>query len=132
VAVSPDGSKVYVANAGSNNVSVIATVTDTVIDTVNVGEGPQGIAVSPDGSKVYVVNDVSDTVSVIATATNTVTGAPITVGSFPIAFGQFIGPAAAPPPGGPVQIPTLSGWALLVLAISMALLGAKWLAPARS
>lgn len=35
--------------------------------------------------------------SVIATATDTVLGSPIPVGSFPVAFGKFIGPAPAPP-----------------------------------
>ena len=34
VAVTPDGSKVYVANAGSNTVSVIDTATNTVIATI--------------------------------------------------------------------------------------------------
>ena len=37
VAVTPDGSKVYVANASSNNVSVIATATNTVTATIPVG-----------------------------------------------------------------------------------------------
>jgi YVTN family beta-propeller protein len=35
VALSPDGSKVYVANQGSNNLSVISTATDTVTGTVD-------------------------------------------------------------------------------------------------
>ena len=34
VAVTPDGSKVYVANQGSNSVSVIATASNTVTDTI--------------------------------------------------------------------------------------------------
>ena len=37
VAVTPDGSKVYVANAGSNSVSVISTATNAVTATVTVG-----------------------------------------------------------------------------------------------
>jgi YVTN family beta-propeller protein len=85
VAVTPDGSKVYVANFGSNTVSVIATATDTVIGSpIAVGARPEGVAVTPDGSKVYVANALSNTVSVIATATNTVTGSPIPVGRFPV------------------------------------------------
>lgn len=59
VAVSPDGSVVYVANAGEGNtlgttVSVISTATNKVIDTITVGREPSGIAVSPDGAKLYV------------------------------------------------------------------------------
>jgi YVTN family beta-propeller protein len=93
VAVTPDGSKVYVANQGSNNVSVIATATNTVVGSpITVGLVPFGVAVTPDGSKVYVANQFSNTVSVIATATNTVVGSPITVGKQPIAFGLFIQP----------------------------------------
>ena len=72
VAVSPDGTKVYVTNYESNNVSVIDTATNTVISTVDVGARPGGIAVSPDGTKVYVTNEFSSNVSVIDTATNAV------------------------------------------------------------
>jgi YVTN family beta-propeller protein len=91
VAVSPDGSKVYVTNGGSNSVSVIATATNTVSATIPVGTAPLGVAVSSDGSKVFVANLLSNTVSVIETAANTVT-ATISVGVEPIAFGIFIQP----------------------------------------
>src|SRR5262249_43415822 len=80
--VAPDGSKVYVANFGTN-ISVIATATNTVVVAVPVGIFPWGVAVTPDGSKVYVANHADGTISVIDTATNTVVGSPITVGSFP-------------------------------------------------
>jgi YVTN family beta-propeller protein len=41
VAVTPDGSKVYVANSGDSNVSVIATATDTVVGSpIAVGNAP--------------------------------------------------------------------------------------------
>ena len=96
VAVSPDGTKVYVTNHGNNNVSVIDTATNTVTATVNVGSYPNGVAVNPDGTKVYVANPGSNTVSVIDTATNTVT-ATVNVGNSPVAFGQFIGPLPAEP-----------------------------------
>jgi YVTN family beta-propeller protein len=56
VAVTPDGSKVCVANdTNLNAVSVIATATNTV-GSIPVGGFPAGVAVTPDGSKVYVVN----------------------------------------------------------------------------
>ena len=93
VAVTPDGSKVYVANSGSNNVAVIDTVTNAVIAKVPVGLDAAGVAVTPNGSKVYVANEGSNTVSVIDTATNTVIGSPIPVGDQPVAFGLFIQPA---------------------------------------
>jgi len=108
-----------------NSVSVIATATNTVTATIPVAGGPSGIAVTPDGSKVYVAGVNSNNVSVIATASNTVTNT-VSVGSEPNVFGLFIGPAPAAP------VPTLSGWAMLLLAMGLALLGAKTLTTARS
>ena len=68
---------------------------------------------------------VDGTVSVIATATNTVTGSPITVGTNPVAFGLFIGPAPAP---AVPTIPAVRGWPLAALAAALALVGARKLA----
>jgi YVTN family beta-propeller protein len=103
VAVTPDGSKVYVANFLDTTVSVIDTATNTVVGSpITVGAAPVGVAVTPDGSKVYVANVASDTVSVIDTASNTVT-ATIPVGNRPGAFGKFIQqlPSLAGTPGQP-------------------------------
>jgi YVTN family beta-propeller protein len=113
VAVNPDGSKVYVTNEVSSNVSVISSATNTVISTIPVGTGPIGLAVMPDGSKVYVANRGAGSVSVINTATNTVT-ATVAVGANPTAFGVFIRPPAATQ-----SVPTLSEWAMLLLALSL-------------
>ena len=54
VAITPDGTKVYVANLGSNTVSVIARPGNLVATTVMVGSGPDAIAVTPDGLHAYV------------------------------------------------------------------------------
>jgi YVTN family beta-propeller protein len=54
VAVSPDGTRVYVANNSADTVSVINTSTNAVIDTVTVGDGPTGVAVNSTGTRVYV------------------------------------------------------------------------------
>ena len=98
VSVSPDGSKVYVTNTGDQDVSIIATSTNTVIATVAVVTAPRGVSVSPDGSKLYVANFGSSDVSVIDTSTNTVS-ATISAGIFsPVSFGNFIAAAATPPP----------------------------------
>ena len=83
VAASPDGSRIYITQGGSNTVVVMATATNTVIGPpIQVGTNPRALAVSPDGSRVYVTNYSSGTVSVIDTATNAVTT--IGVGSGPI------------------------------------------------
>ena len=82
VAVTPDGTKVYVANT-TGNVSVIHTATKTLVKTVSLGGQPIAVAVTPDGAKVYVVNTgISDNVSVIHRPGNTVV-ATIPVGALP-------------------------------------------------
>jgi len=82
--VTPDGSKVYVAERVGGTVSVIDTATNTVIGSpVMVGSGAFGVAATSDGSKVFVTNNRDNTVSVIDTATNTAVGLPITVGRAP-------------------------------------------------
>src|SRR5262249_10348142 len=95
VAVTPDGSTVYVTNL-NNTVSVIATATNAVSATISVGHGPVGVAFTPDGGKAYVANEFDNTVSVIAPASNTVV-ATISVGPSPIALGVFILPSKTPP-----------------------------------
>ena len=82
VAVSPNGSRVYVTNLDSNSVSVINTSNNTAVATVAVGANPRGVAVSPNGSRVYVTNAGEDSVSVINTSNNTVIDT-VTVGSGP-------------------------------------------------
>ena len=70
----------YIPNAGSDNVSVVDTSTNTIIATIAVGANPVGSAVTPDGNKAYITNGWSGTVSVIDTSSNSV-AATITVGS---------------------------------------------------
>jgi YVTN family beta-propeller protein len=53
-------------------ITIIDTATNTVINTVSVGNAPLGVAVNPEGTKVYVASWSSNTVSVIDTSTNTV------------------------------------------------------------
>ena len=77
LAVSPDGTKVYVTNFGppavsTGTVSVIKTANRGVVATIPVGNYPTGVAFTPDGTHAYVANVNSSIVSVIATATNTV------------------------------------------------------------
>jgi YVTN family beta-propeller protein len=72
LAVTPDGDFVYVANSGSNNVSVIDTKTNMVAHTVDVGMAPFGAAVTLNGDFVYITNSGSNNVSVIDVSTNKV------------------------------------------------------------
>ena len=65
-------SKIYVANSGSNNVTVINTLSNQVLKTIAVGGQPVSIGASPDGTKVVVANK-EGSVSMISTATDTET-----------------------------------------------------------
>jgi YVTN family beta-propeller protein len=98
IAVSPEGTKVYVtvvygnestARSTPGNISVIDTATNEVVDSVPVGIGPLSVAVTPDGKKIYVVN-AGGTVSVIDAATDKVE-ATVKVGYLPLVLGKFIG-----------------------------------------
>jgi len=71
---------VYVANYGSNTVSLIGLSNNTNWKTISVGSGPDAVAVS--SSNVYVANYGSNTVSVIG-LTNQTIWKTITVGSSP-------------------------------------------------
>ena len=51
MAVSPDGTRVYVTNRGGNNVTVIDTTNNSVVTTVPVGLEPLGVAVNPAGTR---------------------------------------------------------------------------------
>jgi YVTN family beta-propeller protein len=59
----------FIANAGSNNVSVIDSATNAMTATIPVGSFPFGVAASPDGRKVYITNANTNTASVIVAVT---------------------------------------------------------------
>ncbi len=73
VAVNTITNRVYVANWGTNDVSVIDGASNTVVATIPVGTYPIGVAINPTTNRIYVSNsflDISD-VSVIDGTTNT-------------------------------------------------------------
>ncbi len=75
LAFTPDGKYLYVANYGSNTVSVIDTASNQVSSTITHAPG-SGVflaskAITPDGSTVFVLGAQS-TIVVISTSTNTV------------------------------------------------------------
>ncbi len=68
--INPQGTRAYVTNFNSHNVSVIdlmknSTSYNKVIKTIPVGIQPYGIAVTPDGKRVYVANYYSENLSII-------------------------------------------------------------------
>ncbi len=80
--LNPDGSRLYVANANSDLVSVINAQTDEVIKDINpkpmaelpFGSAPNALAISGDGKTLYVANGGNNLVSVIDLTTNKVVG----------------------------------------------------------
>ncbi|MEU5547731.1 IPT/TIG domain-containing protein [Streptomyces sioyaensis] len=73
VALTPDGTRAYVANGASNTVNVLDTATNIVTTTITVGVGPRLVAIAPDGAEAYVAVADDALLSVIDTVTNTVT-----------------------------------------------------------
>ena len=85
LAVTPDGSKVYVANKGEDTVSVIETATRTVIrNPLTFGFEPLHLAISPQGDYVYITNSGTGRIAVLDAATNSVVDL-VDVGAAPVA-----------------------------------------------
>ncbi|HEY1309093.1 MAG TPA: bifunctional YncE family protein/alkaline phosphatase family protein [Vicinamibacterales bacterium] len=98
MALSPDGSRLYVTNANSDTVSVIDTATDSVAKTIHVGHlgpgrvpilgsSPNAVTVSPDGRTLYVANASENAIAVVdpdADSANAVRGL-IPTGWYPTA-----------------------------------------------
>lgn len=72
ILLTPTVASIYVANSGSNTVSVIDFAANSVIATFPVGTSPSGVSVNPITNRAYVANQLSDTVSVVDTTNNTV------------------------------------------------------------
>jgi YVTN family beta-propeller protein len=80
VAVNSVTNKIYVADAGSNSVTVIDGSSESTA-TVTVGASPDALAVNPVTNKIYVANRLSGTVTIIDGATNGTVS--VAVGSMP-------------------------------------------------
>jgi YVTN family beta-propeller protein len=72
LASNPRTGRIYVANAGSDNVSVIDAASSTVIATISVGSAPHAVGVDADTNRVYVANSGSNEITVIDGESNTV------------------------------------------------------------
>jgi YVTN family beta-propeller protein len=80
VAVNAVTNRVYVANTGSNNVTVIDGASNTTT-TVTAGRSPNAVAVNAVTNKIYVTNNLDSSVTVIDGATNGTTK--ISIAAFP-------------------------------------------------
>ena len=71
--ISPDGTRLYVANAISNTISVVDTSTNSVVATVSTIKHPESLGITPDGAFVYIANTGGGAISVLQTSSNTIT-----------------------------------------------------------
>lgn len=81
--LTPDGSRLYVANNGSDRVSVFDTAQESIIQTIRVETGPWGVAMASSGDFVFVTNNEDRSVSVINTSGQTVSVSRSLVGNEP-------------------------------------------------
>ena len=73
----------YVANQGSNSVSMVNTFTGSVVGSIAVGSAPFGITFDSTNGFLYVTNTASNTVSEIDGSSNSVVGT-VGVGTSPV------------------------------------------------
>ena len=104
--MNPSTNRIYVANRGSNDLSVIDGAGNTVVATVAVGTGPYDVTVNPNTNRaVYVTNENTNNVSVIDGASNTVV-ATVPVGNAPSHVG--VNPSTNPHLRGELSAATAS------------------------
>ncbi len=80
--MNPDGSRLFVANANSDLISVIDTKTDEVIDEFSTkpmaelpfGSAPNALSIAPDGKTLYVANGGNNLIAVIDPASGLLNG----------------------------------------------------------
>jgi YVTN family beta-propeller protein len=65
--VTADGKRIFVVNAGSDDVQVIDLATGRSLAQIDVGSNPRGVVLSADGQDAYVHNALSNNLSVIDT-----------------------------------------------------------------
>ena len=78
LAITPDGTRVFIANRDTDTVSIYDVQRFVISHTVAVGDFPVDIEISPDGQYAVVPNVLSNSVSVIDTEDLTVVDVPIT------------------------------------------------------
>ena len=68
-ALSPDGSKLFVANEDASTMSVVEVASGSVVGRVPVGREPEGVGITPDGRWILVTNESDNSVSIIDSGT---------------------------------------------------------------
>jgi len=118
VAVTPDGTQLFVANVGTYNAGGGHYVTTPYVAAINTASGtetnymqtniPENVSVSPDGKSVYIADYATGQVGILNAATHAVVGT-ITVGALPDTVKAFGDTAPTPPPPPPPVTVTSTG-----------------------
>ncbi len=128
VGVNTITNRIYVANVGSNNVSVIDGATNAVVATVSVGDFPKAVGANPNTNRIYVTNDNDNTVSVIQDLPPAVGG----IAEYPDVAQRSIDSSASQADGSIsdwsyAQLAGLAAGALLALTAGAWYAGRRWL-----
>jgi YVTN family beta-propeller protein len=122
-----DGKRLYVANANSDSVTVIDTISRTAVETITTppdptlpfGSAPNALALSPDGTHLVVANGGNNALAVVSLAKERFKYVPSKIEGFiPTAWfpgavitdGKFIYVANVKGIGSRKQHPTRKGW----------------------
>ena len=95
MAVSSDGSRLYVANANAATLSVVDTGAKQIVATVATASSPTNVRLSRDSSTVYVISQKMSQINVVSAATNAVVTTVKGVGPYPV---DMVFPPVNPPP----------------------------------
>ena len=66
IAITPDGTTVFVVNPDAGSVAALDTASATTLDEIVVGRDPRVLTVGPAGQRLYVTNHASATLSILA------------------------------------------------------------------
>lgn len=109
------GTFVYVANRGSESVSVLDTATDTVVATIALDAAPQEILASPNGDRIYVVTPEGQAVEVIDVDASSSTYNTVTAR---LQTGSSTSGASISPDGSVLFLGTSDGFLTIGLTVS--------------
>lgn len=110
VAVSHDGTRIFVANEDAAKASVVDVATGTILESFAVGAEPEGVAVQPGAERLWVTSEDDGTVVVIDLPTEK------RVGSIPV--GPRPRSVAFLPDGSRAYVPSENGATITVIDTS--------------
>ena len=107
LAVSPDGTRVFVANEDAGRASIIDVASGKVIETFKTGDEPEGVSVEPSGDRVWVTSESDGAVVVYDLAKERTAGS-VKVGPRPRSI-AFL------PDGSRAYVPSENGGTLTLI-----------------